>query len=1439
MENTELSLLSLIHQHLLHLGYYKAARELQLQSRKTFSSQSVSLQDIYTDWTQRQGSGKKRKASKANHDTAIKKPRVPDPVSSSETSEEEDKGKGGAAIAAKLIPAKGAPKLGSAENKKNAEKQAAKVKTASAAGKTMNSVTKAKNTPEMTSTPRQEKAAALHTRAPAAVMPESSETSDSDEEKTIPKTAPLPATLKPDLGLAESSDDSSSSDSEMDTVVQAPKAKGGKSEVAKSSPATPASGKLAQGKAASNGKVATPAKATVKPAANESSKTSDSADIAKTVKQKAPASQAKAAATATKVTTALTASQTKAAKIAASAKARAVTAAAPTSPQIGVTKGDVPGAVCTATAESSDTSGSEEDDDQMLIPTPKPAAPSPAIAKVKVQTPASIAAAGSGSESSESESEEEPGGQHKAVAALVHAPPGTALSKSTWTTPFKMKTETLEAKVSTTTNPAEDDGSESSDSSDSEEEVPVAQVATPKKAATVKAPAAKAVAGRAVVPAPVVKKPEVADDTESSASSDSEEEPTGQVKNAKVAPAQQSKVSTPASIPKNTATPTASQVKAAKGRVTTPAKAVVIKALPGSDSSDTIDSSDYDKSPYTKKLSASMKGATKAQTAETAAQPVKAAKGKTNSAANAGVNIKAAAAADESSDSSDSSDSEEEEPAAQKAAPAAQVAVKATPRKVSPKPAVTPTASSIGAAKSKITGPAVVKPTAADSSDSSDSSDSEEEPAAKAAQVAVKATPGKVSPKPAVTPTASIIGAAKSKATAPAVVKPTAADSSDSSDSSDSEEEPAAKKVTPAAQVAVKATPGKVSPKPAVTPTASSIGAAKSKATAPAVVKPTAADSSDSSDSSDSEEEPAAKKAAPAAQVAVKATPGKVSPKPAVTPTASSIGAAKSKATAPAVVKPTAADSSDSSDSSDSEEEPAAKKAAPAAQVAVKATPGKMSPKPAVTPTASSIGAAKSKATAPAVVKPTAADSSDSSDSSDSEEEPAAKTGPPAPVLNKTQPGKLVVLIPNAILAAPSTKPPAKAPRGKVAASAVVKTIADVSESSDSSDSEEEAAAQLATPTPAPIKTKPGKMATRPGATPSNAIKGKVAAPAKASIQDVSPAAGKLASSQTPVRKTGAGAAQNKLAALSIVANADSSSEDTSESELENSQLPLKQPVAAPSLPSMPSSRKRKRDKKTKDEQTSALGSAVRAKKKKRDSSTKTQPVTVAEIDSEEATMMALLAGSSPKTKKPTKSASKKKKTVKLSVAAAPILPVQNNNIPPKSGQLALELYSVYEPECPNSADKSDDDDDVTTINKVKSPAPTTAPLLLPQSAVKRKKSSKKKNLSQEDAIARLKAKLAKNAKKAIKKEKKLKLAAGGVENMSPKTKSSKKDKKKSEKSDKKTKKKKKALKKDKKKEKRDKTAHPLSGGIEGQNDPAIGLSKPKKKKKIKAGSAD
>ncbi|MEE6478494.1 hypothetical protein FKM82_011858 [Ascaphus truei] len=1205
MENTELSLLSLIHQHLLHLGYYKAARELQLQSRKTFSSQSVSLQDIYTDWTQCQGSGKKRKARTANHDTAIKKPRVPDPVSSSETSEEEDKGKGGAAIAAKLIPAKGAPKLGSAENKKNAEKQAAKVKTASAAGKTMNSVTKAKNTPEMTSTPRQEKAAALHTRAPAAVMPESSETSDSDEEKTIPKTAPLPATLKPDLGLAESSDDTSSSDSEMDTVVQAPKAKGGKSEVAKSSPATPASGKLAQGKAASNGKVATPAKATVKPAANESSKTSDSADIAKTVKQKAPASQAKAAATATKVTTARTASQTKAAKIAASAKARAVTAAAPTSPQIGVTKGDVPGAVCTATAESSDTSGSEEDDDQvylfwlqMLIPTPKPAAPSPATAKVKVQTPASIAAAGSGSESSESESEEEPGGQHKAVAALVHAPPGTALSKSTWTTPFKMKTETLEAKVSTTTNPAEDDGSESSDSSDSEEEVPVAQVATPKKAATVKAPAAKAVAGRAVVPAPVVKKPELADDTESSASSDSEEEPTGQVKNAKVAPAQQSKVSTPASIPKNTATPTASQVKAAKGRVTTPAKAVVIKALPGSDSSDTIDSSDYDKSPYTKKLTVSMKATTKAQTSETAAQPVKAAKGKTNSPANAGVNIKAAAAAaDESSDSSDSSDSEEEEPAAQKAAPAAQVAVKATPGKVSPKPAVTPTASSIGAAKSKATAPAVVKPTAADGSDSSDSSDSEEEPAAKVCIIM----------------------------------------------------------------------------------------------------------------------------------------------------------------------------------------------AAPAAQVAVKATPGKVSPKPAVTPTASSIGAAKSKVTAPAVVKPTAADSSDSSDSSDSEEEPAAKTGHPAPVLTKTQPGKLVVLIPNAILAAPSTKPQAKAPRGKVA---VVKTIADVSESSDSSDSEEEAAAQLATPTLAPIKTKPGKMATKPGSTPSNAIKGKVAAPAKASIQDVSPAAGKLASSQTPVRKTGAGAAQNKLAALPIVANADSSSEDTSESELENSQLPLKQPVAAPSLPSMPSSRKRKRDKKIKDKQTSALGSAVRTKKKKRDSSTKTQTVTVAEIDSEEATMMALLAGSSPKREKPTKSASKKKKPVKLSVATAPILPVQNNNIPPKSGQLAQELYSVWEPECPNSAEKSDDDDDdVTTINKVKSPAPTTAPLLLPQSAEKRKKSSKKKNLSQEDAIARLKAKLAKNAKKAIKKEKKLKLAAGGVENMSPKTKSSKKDKKKSEKSDKKTKK--------------------------------------------------
>ncbi|XP_032996185.1 treacle protein [Lacerta agilis] len=82
-------LLALVHQHLVQIGYERAARELLAQSgQKTFLPSPVPLGDIFTQWKKTSPQAQKRKAEEIKQGSPAKI-RVPDPKSSSESSEEE------------------------------------------------------------------------------------------------------------------------------------------------------------------------------------------------------------------------------------------------------------------------------------------------------------------------------------------------------------------------------------------------------------------------------------------------------------------------------------------------------------------------------------------------------------------------------------------------------------------------------------------------------------------------------------------------------------------------------------------------------------------------------------------------------------------------------------------------------------------------------------------------------------------------------------------------------------------------------------------------------------------------------------------------------------------------------------------------------------------------------------------------------------------------------------------------------------------------------------------------------------------------------------------------------------------------------------------------------------------------------------------------------
>ncbi|XP_049730028.1 treacle protein isoform X4 [Elephas maximus indicus] len=254
-------LLPLIYQHLLQAGYVRAAREVKEQSaQKSFPTQPVTLLDIYTHWQQTSEVGQKRKAE---NDAALqaKKTRVSDPISSSESSDDEEEAE--------------APRLVSANTSvvgvdlPSSMKEQGKAKTKKTS-KVVNSVPH----------PASGKVVAhlLSGKSPkklAAPLANTTLVSETEEESSVP--APR-ATAKPGMvdQADSSSEDTSSSSDETDVEakpsVKTPPAKASPIQalpvLSKESPgrrAAPAPGKVGDVTTQVRGGPSTPATGTKKP----------------------------------------------------------------------------------------------------------------------------------------------------------------------------------------------------------------------------------------------------------------------------------------------------------------------------------------------------------------------------------------------------------------------------------------------------------------------------------------------------------------------------------------------------------------------------------------------------------------------------------------------------------------------------------------------------------------------------------------------------------------------------------------------------------------------------------------------------------------------------------------------------------------------------------------------------------------------------------------------------------------------------------------------------------------------------------------------------------------------------------------------------------------------------------------------------------------------
>ncbi|XP_058533865.1 treacle protein [Ochotona princeps] len=267
-------LLPLIYQHLLQAGYVRAAREVKEQSgQKSFLTQPVTLLDIYTHWQQTSELGRKKKAEE---DAALqaKKMRVSDPVSSSESSEEDEEVE---ALAAKATPRPTAVNSSvTGVDLPASMKEKAKVQAQTRADKVVNSV------PHSAS-----KKALAHLltgkSAQKSAEPSMNTVLASETEEEAGGPAPAPAAM-PGLvsaGQADSSsEDTSSSSDETDmevkpTQVKAPLPAPAQESTVKRT--TPAPGKVGARPTQARGGALTPAAETQKTQKDsESSEESDS-----------------------------------------------------------------------------------------------------------------------------------------------------------------------------------------------------------------------------------------------------------------------------------------------------------------------------------------------------------------------------------------------------------------------------------------------------------------------------------------------------------------------------------------------------------------------------------------------------------------------------------------------------------------------------------------------------------------------------------------------------------------------------------------------------------------------------------------------------------------------------------------------------------------------------------------------------------------------------------------------------------------------------------------------------------------------------------------------------------------------------------------------------------------------------------------------------------
>ncbi|KAE8613996.1 hypothetical protein XENTR_v10007942 [Xenopus tropicalis] len=1064
MKEVEGSLLALIHQHLLQAGYSKAARELQMQSGKKFSTPEVSLQDIYKDWIKHPEKDKTKKTVQVNNQGV--KVRVPDPESSTESSEDELVFY---SPAGSRTLSNATPQVQQTKEKNNKKKPTAKEKAATTISKMSSGVNATSG--------QNKKAVSAIPQAPKVVM-ESSSSSDSEEDQAPQKAAPVKISTKP---VAESTESSSGSESDMETTGQNVV---GKKLTANNLPATPGSVKKPLPNAAPNGKVASQAKAIVKPDLKNISESSDSSDSEE--ENESQTHTVLAHVHAPPRTPLLSPSKT--ARAAVPAKAAVVTKP-----------------VDIDESESSDSSDSEIIVTQASQKKPSdPTAAKPLVTKTpnlaqpgKVATPtktpvsAKPLTAQSSESSDSSDSEEELNAKN--TAAPLQASQKKTIVPPTSTRPPGTKTPLL-AKPGTLTTPAKASvvaqSSESSDSSDSELEPDAKKTAAPLQGSQKNIPATPSTAtrppgtktpllakpGKLATPtkASVVAKPLAAQSSESSDSSDSEEEPD--TKKTAV-PLQGSQKKTPvtpstAARPPGTKTP----LLAKPGTLATPAKASVVPQ-----SSESSDSSDSELEPDAKKTAAPLQGSQKniPATPSTATRPpgtktpLLAKPGKLATPTKASVVAQPLAA--QSSESSDSSDSEEE-PDTKKTAVPLQGSQKKTP--VTPSTAARPpgTKTPLLAKPGTLATPAKAS-VVAQSSESSDSSDSELEPDAKktaaSLQGSQKNTPA-TRPPGTKTPLLAKPGNLATPAKASMVAQPPAAQSSESSDLSDSEEEPNAKKTAAPLQGSQKKTPATAARPPETkAPLLAKPGKLATPTKASVVAQPLAAQSSESSDSSDSEEEPDAKKINASLNPTTSASQAFATMKPTAKQDCDSSDTSeeaegKSRSL---VGQPSVTIISETSDTTDIDE------VVSPTPAPIKATKGKAVPILAKTVTPSSLKATKSKASSAAktakAVQQIAVANSDSSDSLDSDEDPGVKQTPSVP-LKKVKSGKGAKL--TAVCVSGGNQ---KLPSSLPVPSLQKPSVSDVSEPSDSSDSDIDTGAQSlvapvhAVPTPQKRKRNP------------------------------------------------------------------------------------------------------------------------------------------------------------------------------------------------------------------------------------------------------------------------------------------------------------------------------------------------------------------------------